>query len=43
MHTPDLYEGSTFAELVDGQAYVESVGFRTILDRSRAATATLPD
>ena len=42
MHTPDLYEGRTFAELADGMAYVQETGFETILERGRLAAEGLP-
>lgn len=37
VHTPDLYEGHTFATLDEGLAYAKSTGFDTILDRGLAA------
>ena len=42
VHTPDLYEGRTFAELADGMAYVREAGFDTIMERGRLAAETLP-
>ena len=42
VHTPDLYEGRTFAELADGMAYVRETGFDTILERGRLAAEGLP-
>jgi dienelactone hydrolase len=42
VHTPDLYDGRTFAALVDGMAYARELGFPTILDRGHAAVADLP-
>jgi dienelactone hydrolase len=42
VHTPDLYDGATFAELPDGIRHVQSLGFETILERGRAAAETLP-
>ena len=42
VHTPDLYEGRTFAELADGIANVQQLGFDTILARGRAAVEDLP-
>jgi dienelactone hydrolase len=42
VHTPDLYDGKTFAELTDGVAYAEEVGFGTILERGRLAAEGLP-
>ena len=43
IHTPDLFEGKTFATLDEGIAHFEELGFRTILDRGRAAAYGLPD
>lgn len=37
VHTPDLYDGKTFADLADGVAYAKKVGFDTIDERSRKA------
>jgi dienelactone hydrolase len=42
VHTPDLYEGKTFAELADGIAYAGQVGFGRILERGRLAAEDLP-
>src|SRR5262245_55408759 len=42
VHTPDLYEGQTFADLSSGMAYSERVGFDAIMDRGRRAAADLP-
>jgi dienelactone hydrolase len=42
VHTPDLYDGSTFTELTDGVAYAERVGFGTIIERGRLAAESLP-
>jgi dienelactone hydrolase len=42
VHTPDLYEGSTFAELADGVGHAEQVGFHTIIERGRLAAEGLP-
>src|SRR5947207_2383216 len=43
VHTPDLYDGKTFAELDDGIAYAKEVGFETLAERGRAAVQSLPD
>lgn len=43
VHTPDLYEGRTFAEIEDGVAFEESLGFRKIVERARLAVQGLPD
>ena len=42
VHTPDLYDGHTFANLDDGIAYAKGVGFDTLLERGRAAADGLP-
>ena len=42
VHTPDLYDGKTFAELDEGVGYARQVGFDTILERGRAAAEDLP-
>jgi dienelactone hydrolase len=33
IHTPDLFDGHTFATLEEGMAYARTVGFEAILDR----------
>lgn len=43
VHTPDLYAGRTFADLNDGVAHAEEVGFGVIVERGRAAADGLPD
>ena len=43
VHTPDLYDGRTFAELDDGVGYAKEVGFDTIAERGRAAAEGLPN
>jgi dienelactone hydrolase len=42
VHTPDLYEGETFASLADGIGFAERVGFDTIVERGRRAADGLP-
>jgi dienelactone hydrolase len=42
VHAPDLYDGKTFAELADGVAYAEQVGFGTIVERGRLAAEGVP-
>jgi len=42
VHTPDLYDGKTFAELADGVAYAAQVGFDVIIERGAAAAEGLP-
>ena len=43
VHTPDLYDGKTFADLDEGVGYAREVGFGTIADRGRAAAEELPN
>jgi dienelactone hydrolase len=43
VHTPDLYEGRTFAELTDGVAHAQQIGFATVLERGRRAAEDLPN
>src|SRR5690348_15755293 len=42
VHTPDLYDGKTFANLDDGVGYAREVGFDTIMERGRHAADDLP-
>ncbi|MBA2461526.1 MAG: dienelactone hydrolase family protein [Actinobacteria bacterium] len=42
VHTPDLYDAKTFAELDEGVAYAREVGFETILERGCVAAESLP-
>jgi dienelactone hydrolase len=42
VHTPDLYDGQTFADLEEGVAYAKEVGFGTILERGLRAADGLP-
>jgi dienelactone hydrolase len=42
VHTPDLYDGKTFAELDDGVGYAKQVGFDVIMQRGVAAAEGLP-
>lgn len=43
VHVPDLYDGTTFADLADGVHHAEQLGFETILERGRLAARELPD
>ena len=43
MHTPDLFDGRTFASIEDGMAHVEHRGFLHFIDRGTAAAQGLPD
>ena len=42
VHTPDLYDGKTFADLDDGVRNAREVGFETIVERGRLAAEDLP-
>jgi dienelactone hydrolase len=42
VHTPDLYDGNTFAALDDGIAYAKQVGFDALRERGVAAAEGLP-
>ena len=43
VHTPDLYDGRTFATLDEGMAYAEQVGFGEIIERGVRAAKELPE
>src|SRR3954468_2756864 len=43
VHVPDLLEGRTFPTIAEGIAYVQELGFDTIVQRGRAAVEGLPD
>jgi dienelactone hydrolase len=43
VHTPDLYDGKTFATLDEGVGYAQQVGFDRILERGRLAAESLPN
>ncbi|WP_445682263.1 dienelactone hydrolase family protein [Radicibacter daui] len=40
--TPDLYEGQVFADLSEGVAFAQSIGFGEIIRHGRAAAEALP-
>ena len=42
VHTPDLDDGKTFADLDDGVAYAKEVGFGVVIERGVAAAESLP-
>jgi dienelactone hydrolase len=42
VHTPDLYDGHTFAAVDEGMAYLEEVGFGSVVDRGVRAADALP-
>ncbi len=43
VHSPDLYDGKTFASLDEGVGYARQIGFDAIAERGRLAVAGLPD
>jgi dienelactone hydrolase len=44
VHSPDLYDGSTFDSIEEGMAYAEEIGFpMEVVQRARAAVESLPD
>ena len=42
VHTPDLYEGRTFATVDEGVAHARTIGFDTVAERGLAAAGGLP-
>jgi dienelactone hydrolase len=42
VHTPNLYEGRTFATMEEGQAYCAEVGFEAVRERGVQAVTDLP-
>lgn len=43
VHTPDIYDGRTFATIEEGMAHAEELGFPMgVVDRGRTAAAELP-
>jgi dienelactone hydrolase len=42
VHTPDLFQGRTFATLEEGVAHAEDIGFGTVIGRGAAAAGQLP-
>jgi dienelactone hydrolase len=43
VHTPDLFEGRTFASIDEGMAFVKETGFNDFLERSVRLADDLPD
>jgi dienelactone hydrolase len=43
VHTPDLFEGRTFATIDEGVAYAQQVGFGEVIERGVRATDALPE
>jgi len=42
VHTPDLFEGRTFATIDDGVAHAGDIGFDVVIERGRQAAEILP-
>ena len=42
VHTPDLFDGRTFASIDEGLAHVKQVGFGEIIERGVRAASELP-
>ena len=43
VHTPDLFDGRTFATIEDGVAYADQVGFGEIIERGVRVADKLPE
>jgi dienelactone hydrolase len=43
VHTPDLFEGRTFATIDEGVAHAKGIGWGTVLERGRQAAEGLPE
>jgi dienelactone hydrolase len=43
VHVPDLYDGKTFTQLVEGVGYAKQIGFDTIIERGRRVADGLPN
>ena len=43
VHTPDLFDGRTFASIDEGMAFVGELGFGEIIDRGDRAASGLPE
>ncbi len=43
VHTPDLFDGRTFASIDEGMAHVGELGFGEIMDRGERAANELPE
>jgi dienelactone hydrolase len=43
VHTPDLYDGNTFATLDEGVGYAKQVGFETLAERGSRVADGLPN
>ena len=42
VHTPDLFEGKTFATIEEGVGYAGEIGFGEVMERGKRAVADLP-
>jgi len=42
VHTPDLFDGRTFATIDEGVAYANEIGFASVVERGTAAADLLP-
>ncbi|GAA3747203.1 dienelactone hydrolase family protein [Leifsonia bigeumensis] len=42
VHTPDLFEGKTFATIEEGVGHAQEIGFGTVMERARQAADALP-
>lgn len=42
VHTPDSYDGATFADIDEGVAFARSTGFDVVMDRAVSAASALP-
>jgi dienelactone hydrolase len=43
VHTPDIFDGRTFASIPDGLAFVEALGFAEVIARGERAADQLPE
>jgi dienelactone hydrolase len=43
VHTPDLFDGKTFASIPEGMAHVHELGFETVIERGARAAESLPN
>jgi len=42
VHTPDLYDGMTFADVAEGVNHAQEIGFDTVVERGRRRAEDLP-
>src|SRR6476619_4963501 len=43
VHTPDLFEGRTFASIEEGVGHAEEIGFGEVIERGTRAVESLPE